>query len=109
MNSLFIINLLEALLMIIGTVVVLALIYGIIMKDSVKKIFNKLAQNVLNSGPEESVIASLAFSKLAIDDNLITPGRSLVPVTGKYAEDLENYDASVLKSNETDTKLYPLF
>ena len=109
MNSLFIVNLLEALLMIIGTVVVLALIYGIIMKDSVKKIFNKLAQNVLNSGPEESVIASLAFSKLAIDDNLITPGRSLVPVTGKYAEDLENYDASVLKSNETDTKLYPLF
>ena len=109
MNSLFIVNLIEALLMIIGTVVVLALIYGIIMKDSVKKIFTKLAQNVMNSGPEESVIASLAFSKLAIDDNVITPGRSLVPVTGEYAENLEDYDTTVLKSKQMDTKLYPLF
>jgi hypothetical protein len=104
-----VLTVIEATLMIIGTVVVIGIIYSILMKDSLNKLFIKLKKNVINSGPEESVTASLAFSKLAIDDNAITPGRSLVPVTGDYIEDLENYDTAVYKSKQADTKLYPLF
>lgn len=95
--------------MIIGLVVLMAVIYSILMKDSVKQIFNKLVRNVQNSGPEESVIASLAFSKLAIDDNAITPGRSLVPVTGEYKGPIEDFNTVEFKSKQMDTKLYPLF
>jgi hypothetical protein len=96
-------------LMIIGALVVITVMYAILTKDTMTRIFNKLKQNISNSEPNESVIASLAFSKLAIDDNAITPGRSLVPVTGTYADDLEDYDTTEFKSKIQDTKLYPLF
>ena len=108
-SSVFLVSAIETTLTIIGTLVIIAVIYSIIMKDSVNKLFNKLKENITNSSQGESVIASLAFSKLAIDDNAITTGRSLVPVTGAYAGTLENFDSTVLKSKENDTKLYPLF
>ena len=95
--------------MIIGTLVIIGVVYSIIMKDTLNKIFIRFKKRFQNSPESESVIASLAFSILAKDDNAITPGRSLVPVTGEYADELEDYDTTEFKSRSVDTKLYPLF
>ena len=109
MSNLIVIKVLETILMIIGTLVIIGVIYSILMKDSLNKLFNRFKKRFQESPESESVIASLAFSILATDDNAITPGRSLVPVTGKYADGLENYDTTQLKGSSVDTKLYPLF